>query len=251
MKALMPLVSHQAALPRPDLAIYVEPTDTRPLHRANRVLHLRDRDHRPNGLFRCSGARRGRAEGNTCCSRCALDALGGSWSTRGVHELVGRSFLLVTSIEGGGLIAVPEQCKLSLIRKLQTREDLDRARKELEAAVRRCDFRSGDQDRLRVSGRPRSRDRGQGFRGRPKSRRYSPAAGDRPPPETGPRTDRWCAVLVGGFVLDRAWESRPSILRRETSVFAIRLRSACRFRRISFRDRGPSGVHRRILRRKT
>jgi len=49
---------------------------------------------------------------------------------RGSHNLVGRSFLLVTSIEGGGLIAVPEKCRLSLIRKLRPGEDLDHAREK-------------------------------------------------------------------------------------------------------------------------
>ena len=37
---------------------------------------------------------------------------------RAEHQLVGRGFLLVTGIEGGGFIAVPERCTLSLIRKL-------------------------------------------------------------------------------------------------------------------------------------
>src|SRR5262249_30392683 len=38
--------------------------------------------------------------------------------------------------EGGGLIAVPGRCKLSLIRKLRPGEYLDIARGELESAVR-------------------------------------------------------------------------------------------------------------------
>lgn len=52
------------------------------------------------------------------------------------HPLVGRGFLLVTGIEGGGFIAVPERCKLSLIRKLLPGESLDVASAELEAVVR-------------------------------------------------------------------------------------------------------------------
>jgi acetylornithine deacetylase len=58
---------------------------------------------------------------------------------RGSHDLVGRSFLLVTAIDGGGLIAVPGRCRLSLIRKLRPGESLDAARGELEAAVRGAD----------------------------------------------------------------------------------------------------------------
>ena len=66
----------------------------------------------------------------------ALWAHSADLETRGAHELIGRSFLLVTSIEGGGLIAVPGRCKLSLIRKLRPGEDLSAARLELEAVVR-------------------------------------------------------------------------------------------------------------------
>jgi len=52
------------------------------------------------------------------------------------HALVGRSFLLVTGINGGGYIAVPGACSLSLIRKLRPGESLDEARAALENAVR-------------------------------------------------------------------------------------------------------------------
>jgi acetylornithine deacetylase len=52
------------------------------------------------------------------------------------HPLIGRSFLVVTGIDGGGLIAVPERCRISLIRKLRPGEDLGVARDALEAAVR-------------------------------------------------------------------------------------------------------------------
>jgi acetylornithine deacetylase len=52
------------------------------------------------------------------------------------HPSVGRSFLLVTGIQGGGYIAVPGACSLSLIRKLRPGEGLDEARAALEAAVR-------------------------------------------------------------------------------------------------------------------
>jgi acetylornithine deacetylase len=51
------------------------------------------------------------------------------------HQLIGRSFLLVTAINGGGYIAVPGECRLSLIRKLRPGESLDEAREALEAAI--------------------------------------------------------------------------------------------------------------------
>jgi acetylornithine deacetylase/succinyl-diaminopimelate desuccinylase-like protein len=55
---------------------------------------------------------------------------------RGEHKLIGRSFLLITGLTGGGYIAVPERCTLSLIRKLLPGESLDVATAEIEAVVR-------------------------------------------------------------------------------------------------------------------
>jgi acetylornithine deacetylase len=57
-------------------------------------------------------------------------------SARAEHTLVGRSFLLITGLSGGGYIAVPEKCELSLIRKLLPGESLDQAAAEIEASVR-------------------------------------------------------------------------------------------------------------------
>ena len=57
-------------------------------------------------------------------------------SARADHALVGRAFLLITGLSGGGYIAVPEKCELSLIRKLLPGESLDQAAAEIEAAVR-------------------------------------------------------------------------------------------------------------------
>ena len=57
-------------------------------------------------------------------------------SARAEHKLVGRSFLLITGLTGGGYIAVPEKCELSLIRKLLPGESLDQAAADIEAAVR-------------------------------------------------------------------------------------------------------------------
>ena len=51
------------------------------------------------------------------------------------HDLVGESFALVTEIKGGGFIAVPGECKLSLIRKLIPGEPFDKSVKELEEII--------------------------------------------------------------------------------------------------------------------
>jgi acetylornithine deacetylase len=57
-------------------------------------------------------------------------------SARAEHALIGRAFLLITGLSGGGFIAVPEECKLSLIRKLLPGESLDGAAEEMEAVIR-------------------------------------------------------------------------------------------------------------------
>ena len=57
-------------------------------------------------------------------------------AARSEHPLIGRGFLLITGLTGGGYIAVPERCTLSLIRKLLPGEALDEAAAAIEAAVR-------------------------------------------------------------------------------------------------------------------
>lgn len=57
-------------------------------------------------------------------------------SARATHDLIGRGFLLITGLQGGGFIAVPETCRLSLIRKLLPGESLDAAAAEMEAVIR-------------------------------------------------------------------------------------------------------------------
>jgi len=56
-------------------------------------------------------------------------------SARAGHDLIGKGSLLVTQVSAGGLIAVPETCKLSLIRKLLPGESLDNAAREMEAVI--------------------------------------------------------------------------------------------------------------------
>ena len=57
-------------------------------------------------------------------------------AARGEHDLVGRAFLLITGVTGGGFIAVPEHCTLSLIHKLLPGASLDAAAAELETVIR-------------------------------------------------------------------------------------------------------------------
>lgn len=57
-------------------------------------------------------------------------------AARAEHPLIGKGFLLITTLAGGGFIAVPERCTLSLIRKLLPGESLDAAAAEMEAVIR-------------------------------------------------------------------------------------------------------------------
>ena len=63
--------------------------------------------------------------------------------SEGEHKLVGKSGALITSMQGGGYIAVPEQCKFSLIRKLRPGENLDDAVASFEAAVNSAEVAKG------------------------------------------------------------------------------------------------------------
>lgn len=59
------------------------------------------------------------------------------------HDLVGSSSILVTSINGGGFIAVPGECRLSLIRKLRPGEKLDDAVSAFEEKLRATSLHQG------------------------------------------------------------------------------------------------------------
>lgn len=59
------------------------------------------------------------------------------------HDLVGQSGILVTELKGGGFIAVPGECALSVIRKLRPGENLDEAVAQFEAAVQEDDLPEG------------------------------------------------------------------------------------------------------------
>lgn len=66
------------------------------------------------------------------------------WETAD-HELLGRPFNLVTGIKGGGYIAVPEKCSVSLIRKVLPHETLDDVKSQLDGIVKRLAINEGVQ----------------------------------------------------------------------------------------------------------
>jgi acetylornithine deacetylase len=134
MKALVKAF-RAGELPRPNFAIYVEPTRLQ-VYTAQM------------GFFICDITVTGRSayfgvpELGADALKAAHAALSALWDhsarleARAPHDLVGRGFLLVTTISGGGYIAVPGECRLSLICKLLPGDDLDEARLDLESAVR-------------------------------------------------------------------------------------------------------------------
>ena len=134
MKALVADIRGGAA-PWPDIAIYVEPTQLN-IYAAQM------------GFLICDITVTGRSA-YFGVPELGVDALKASHSflsalfahsaaleARSPHPLVGRPFVLVTALSGGGYIAVPGECRISLILKLTPGESLDEAVRGLEQAVR-------------------------------------------------------------------------------------------------------------------
>ncbi len=119
---------------RPDFAVYVEPTQL-DVYVAQMGFFIADI------LVAGRSAYFGVPEQGIDALKAAHAILSALWAHSAAleagpdHGLIGRSFLLVTGINGGGYIAVPGECSLSLIRKLRPGESLDEARAALEAAI--------------------------------------------------------------------------------------------------------------------
>lgn len=127
---------------RPDFAIYVEPTRLA-VYPAQMGFFIAD------VTITGKSAYFGVPEQGVDALKAAHEVLTAIWqhsediSARASHELVGRGFVLVTEIAGGGYIAVPGEARLSLIRKLLPGESLDAAVGELEAVIRGAAGQSG------------------------------------------------------------------------------------------------------------
>jgi acetylornithine deacetylase len=123
------------AVPKPDMAIYVEPTMLDVY-----VAHM--------GFILCDitvvgkSAYFGVPELGVDALKAAHPALAALWrysdelALAGTHPLVGPGFVLPTGVQAGGYIAVPGECSISLIAKVPPGISLDRVREGLEAAVR-------------------------------------------------------------------------------------------------------------------
>lgn len=122
-------------VPRPDFVVYVEPTQLA-VYPAQIGFFIADITITGRSAYF------GVPELGKDALRASHAAMSALWkhsddvSARADHRLVGRSFLLITGLKGGGYIAVPEKCELSLIRKLLPGESLDAAAAEIKAVVR-------------------------------------------------------------------------------------------------------------------
>jgi acetylornithine deacetylase len=129
-------------VPRPDFAVYVEPTE---LNIYTAQMGFLICDIQVTGRSAYFGVPESGIDALKA-SHAILSALfdhSASLEKRAPHELVGHPFLLVTHLEAGGYIAVPGSCRLSLILKLIPGESLDQAVENLEAAVRAAPVQAG------------------------------------------------------------------------------------------------------------
>ncbi|MGI9485619.1 MAG: M20 family metallopeptidase [Geminicoccaceae bacterium] len=121
--------------PKPDFAIYVEPTKLA-VYPAQIGFFIADVEITGKTAYF------GVPELGRDALKAAHKILSALWAhsdelgRMAEHDLVGRSFLLVTEIKAGGYIAVPGGCSLSLIRKLRPGEDLDDAAGAMETVIR-------------------------------------------------------------------------------------------------------------------
>jgi acetylornithine deacetylase len=131
--ALMPRIT-TGEIPRPDFAVYVEPTEMN-VYTAQM------------GFF----VENIRIEGKTTyfgtpwlgvdALKATHELLSAVWAyndeleKRATHDLMGFPFLVVTAIKGGGVIAVPGDVTITIIRKLLPGEDLTEAKQELEQVL--------------------------------------------------------------------------------------------------------------------
>lgn len=125
----------RGSLPRPDLAIYVEPTRLQ-------VLPVQIGFFIADVTLTGTSAYFGRPDLGRDALRAAHRVLQAIWdqselvAARAEHPLLGRAFTLVTGLEAGGLIAVPGEARLSMIGKLLPGDSLDVVTQTLEAAIR-------------------------------------------------------------------------------------------------------------------
>jgi len=129
-------------IPRPDLAVYVEPTSLS-VYTAQIGFFIAD--------VKITGksAYFGRPDLGVDALKATHSILASVWkhaeARQGLtaHPLTGQSSVLVTGLDGGGYIAVPGECKFSVIGSLRPGDSLDDTVAEFEAAVRDAAIEDG------------------------------------------------------------------------------------------------------------
>ena len=122
-------------LPRPDIAVYVEPTRLQ-------VLPVQIGFFIADVVLTGQSAYFGRPDLGRDALKAAHLVLQAIWdhsdglAAHADHPLLGRAFTLVTGLEAGGLIAVPGEARLSMIGKLLPGDSLDEVTEALEAVIR-------------------------------------------------------------------------------------------------------------------
>ncbi len=134
MKALVADIASGAA-PRPHFAIYVEPTQLN-VYAAQMGFLICDITVTGRSAYFGVPELGVDALKAAHAILAALFQYSAKLEARAPHPLVGHPFLLVTGLSAGGYIAVPGECRISLILKLLPGEGLDDAVRDLEAAVR-------------------------------------------------------------------------------------------------------------------
>lgn len=122
---------------RPDFAIYVEPTSLS-VYTAQIGFFIAD--------VKVTGrsAYFGRPDLGVDALKATHAILESVWQhaaarrSLAAHPLTGQSNVLVTGLEGGGYIAVPGECRFSVIGSLRPGDTLDAAAAEFESAVRQA-----------------------------------------------------------------------------------------------------------------
>lgn len=129
-------------IPRPDFAVYVEPTS---LSTYTAQIGFFIADVKITG----KSSYFGRPDLGVDALKATHSVLASVWKhaesrqSLKVHPLTGPSSVLVTGLEGGGYIAVPGECKFSVIGSLRPGDTLDAAVAEFETAVRNAPVEDG------------------------------------------------------------------------------------------------------------
>jgi len=214
MKALTAAIEAGDAV-RPDFAIYVEPTEL-DIYAAQMGFVIADITVTGRSAYFGVPEKGIDALKASHAILSAIFAHSAALEARAPHPLVGSPFLMVTTLEGGGYIAVPGECRISLIMKLLPGDDLGAAVAAMEAAVRAAPV----DPRIEIAfAYPAGRDHAFGGT----------------PTETPPDLAAVAALVAAVKAVrpDRGSASPRSIARRATSATATPPRSMSRSRTIS------------------